>query len=239
MIRLTCKAVLFDLDGVLADSTAIVDRVWREWAAERELDADSVMSVAHGRPAAEVIAAFAPQLLVDMEVRELERREADASGVVPIAGAMRLVASLPEGSWAVVTSGTTPLAASRLHAIGAPGPRVLITANDVRAGKPNPEGYVHAARRLGAAPEECLVIEDSPAGVEAARAGGMTVIGVTTTFRAESLVGVIAHVPSLEAVILESVSEGGDGLPTLNLSVTTGDLPTSGVGGSPPKGGLR
>jgi mannitol-1-/sugar-/sorbitol-6-phosphatase len=232
VIRLTCKAVLFDLDGVLADSTAIVDRVWREWAVERELDADSVMSVAHGRPAAEVIASFAPQLPVETEVRELERREADASGVIPIAGAMTLVASLPEGSWAVVTSGTTPLAASRLHAIGAPGPRVLITANDVRAGKPNPEGYVHAARRLGVAPKECLVMEDSPAGVEAARAGGMPVIGVTTTFPAESLVGVIAHVPSLEAVTLERVSEDGDGLPTLNLLVTTGDLPTSGVGGS-------
>jgi len=219
VIRLTCKAILFDLDGVLADSTAIVDRVWREWAAERGFDGDALMSIAHGRPAAEVIAAVAPQLSVEKEVRELEEREADASGVVPIAGAMTLVASLPEGSWAVVTSGTPPLAASRLSAIGAPEPRVLITANDVRAGKPNPEGYVHAARRLGAAPAECVVIEDSPAGVEAARAGDMAVIGVTTTFPAENLTGVAAHVNSLEAVILESVVAEDDGLPLLTLSV--------------------
>ena len=219
MIRLTCKAVLFDLDGVLADSTAIVDRVWREWAVERDLDGDALMNIAHGRPAAEVIAAVAPELSVETEVRELETREEDASGVVPIAGAMRLVASLPAGSWAVVTSGTPPLAASRLRAIGAPEPPVLITANDVRAGKPNPEGYVHAARCLGAAPGECIVIEDSPAGVEAARAGNMAVIGVTTTFLAESLTGVAAHVNSLEAVILESVASEDDGLPLMTLRV--------------------
>ncbi len=218
MIRLTCKAVLFDLDGVLADSTAIVDRVWREWAVERDLDGDAVMSIAHGRPAAEVIAAVAPQLSVEAEVRELERREADAPGVVPIAGAMRLVASLPERSWAVVTSGTSPLATSRLRAIRAT-PGVLVTADDVRAGKPNPEGYLRAAGSLGASPAECVVIEDSPAGVEAGRAEGMTVIGVTTTFPASSLAGVAAHVKSLEAVILESVAPGGDCLPLLTLRV--------------------
>ncbi|MDQ5874112.1 MAG: HAD-IA family hydrolase [Actinomycetota bacterium] len=219
MIRLTCKAVLFDLDGVLADSTAIVDRVWREWAAERDLDGDALMSIAHGRPAAEVIAAVAPRLSVEEEVRELERREADASGVAPIAGAMRLLASLPERSWAVVTSGTAPLAASRLRAIEAPEPPLLITADDVRAGKPNPEGYLKAAQSLGAAPAECVVIEDSPAGVEAGRAGGMAVIGVTTTFPAESLAGATAVVPSLEAVILETVAEEGDGLPTFTMRV--------------------
>ena len=219
MIRLTCKAVLFDLDGVLADSTAIVDRVWREWAAERDLDGDALMSIAHGRPAAEVIAAVAPQLSVEEEVRELERREADASGVAPIAGALRLLASLPERSWAVVTSGTSPLAASRLLAIDAPEPPVLVTADDVRAGKPNPEGYLKAARSLGAAPAECVVIEDSPAGVEAGRAGGMAVIGVTTTFPAESLAGATAVVPSLEAVVLETVAKEGDGLPTFTMRV--------------------
>lgn len=237
MIRLTCKAVLFDLDGVIVDSTAIVDRVWREWAAERELDGDAVMSIAHGRPAAEVIASVAPQLSVEAEVCELERGEADAPGVVPIAGATRLLASLPERSWAVVTSGTSPLATSRLSAIGV-APRVLVTADDVDEGKPNPEGYLRAAGRVGAAPEECVVIEDSPAGVEAGRTGGMAVIGVTTTFPAESLTGVAAHVPSLEAVVLEKVGEVGDGLPNLTLCVTTGGLATTGGGGSPPKRGL-
>ncbi|MDQ3662104.1 MAG: HAD-IA family hydrolase [Actinomycetota bacterium] len=218
-MRLSCKAVLFDLDGVLADSTAVVDRVWRLWAAERDLDGDALMSIAHGRPAAEVIAAIAPQLSAETEVRELERREADASDVLPIAGAVGLLASLPERSWAVVTSGTAPLAASRLRTIAAPKPPVLITANDVSAGKPDPEGYLEAARRLGAAPRECVVIEDSPAGVEAARAGGMAVIGVTTTFSAAALIGVKAHVKSLDEVTLDSVVEDGDGLPTLTLAV--------------------
>jgi mannitol-1-/sugar-/sorbitol-6-phosphatase len=218
-MSLTCRAVLFDLDGVLADSTAIVDRVWREWATQRGLDGDELMSIAHGRPAAQVIAGVAPQLSVEDEVRELERREADASGVVPIAGAMKLLASLPERSWAVVTSGTLPLAASRLRTIGAPEPPVLITANDVSAGKPNPEGYLKAARSLGASPAECVVIEDSPAGVEAARAGDMMVVGVTTTFPAASLVGVTAHVNSLEAIVLDSVAWEVDGLPFMTLRI--------------------
>jgi sugar-phosphatase len=177
------------------------------------------MEIAHGRPAAEVIAALAPQLSAESEVRLLEERERDASDVVPIAGAAELLASLPARSWAVVTSGTRPLAASRLHAIGAPDPPVIVTASDVGRGKPDPEGYLTAARRLGAEPEDCVVIEDTPPGIDAARAGGMAVIGVTTTYPAETLVGVDALVGSLEGITLAKVEDDRDGLPELLLRV--------------------
>ncbi|MBA2274040.1 MAG: HAD-IA family hydrolase [Actinobacteria bacterium] len=221
MTRFTCKAILFDLDGVLADSTAVVDRVWRVWAEERGFDGDAIMKVAHGRPSAEIIRDFAPDLSVESEVELLEHREAeDLSGLVGIPGAAELVRSLPPASWAVVTSGTSTVAGPRLAAVGIPAPCVLITANDILKGKPNPEGYLAAASRLGAPAGTCIVIEDSPAGLAAARAAGMRTIGVTTTFPLESLAPVDALVSSLEAVCLENVGEGtGGGLPVLELCV--------------------
>ncbi|MGH2820823.1 MAG: HAD family hydrolase, partial [Actinomycetota bacterium] len=106
-----CRAVLFDLDGVLADSTRAVDGVWRAWARERGLDGDAIMRVAHGRPAREIVSHFAPHLSAEEEVASLEEREAsDPAGLVAIAGAEDLLRALPGASWAVVTSGTTPLA---------------------------------------------------------------------------------------------------------------------------------
>lgn len=217
----TCKAILFDLDGVLADSTAVVDRVWRVWADERGLDGNAIMEVAHGRPSAEIIREIAPHLRVEEEVELLENREAeDLTGVVGILGAADFVRSLPPTSWAVVTSGTTTVARPRLAAVGIPEPPVLITANDIDMGKPDPEGYLAAAERLGAPANGCIVIEDSPAGLEAARAAGMKTIGVTTTFPAESLTPVDALVNSLEAVRLDGVhATPGDGLPDLEVSV--------------------
>ena len=222
--RLTCKAILFDLDGVLADSTAVVDRVWRVWADERGLDGDAIMAVAHGRPSAEIIRDLAPHLPVDEEVELLENREAeDLTGVVGILGAAALVHSLPRTSWAVVTSGTTTVARPRLAAVGIPDPPVLITANDIVNGKPDPEGYLTAAARLGAPATQCVVIEDSPAGLEAARSAGMGTIAVTTTFPAESLAPVDALVGSLEGVRLERVNKAtGERLPDLELSISAG-----------------
>ncbi|MBA3349360.1 MAG: HAD-IA family hydrolase, partial [Actinobacteria bacterium] len=180
-----------------------------------------IMEVAHGRPSAEIIRDIAPHLEVEAEVELLENREAeDLGGVVGILGAADLVRSLPPASWAVVTSGTLTVAGPRLEAVGIPEPPVLITAGDIVNGKPDPEGYLAAARRLGAPAEKCIVIEDSPAGLEAARAAGMKTIGVTTTFSAESLIPVDALVSSLEAVSLVRVDKGsGDRLPDLELCV--------------------
>jgi sugar-phosphatase len=211
--------VLFDLDGVLADSTGLVDRVWRAWARERGLDGSEIMRIAHGRPATEVIRAVAPHLDAEGEVELLEGREAGEAGIVAVAGAVELVASLPASSWGVVTSGRGPLALSRLRAIGLPDPAVLVTADDVARGKPDPEGYLAAGRRIGAPSSDCLVIEDSPAGIQAARAAGMAVLGVTTTYPADELTRAAALVETLDAVRLSGVEAHRDGPPWLEIAV--------------------
>jgi sugar-phosphatase len=184
-----CSAILFDLDGVLADSTGAVDREWREWAQQKGLDGNAIVAIAHGVRAIEVIQRMAPHLDAEAEVRELERREVDhqEGGVTVMPGAVALVGSIPEGRWGVVTSGTRPLATARLRFCGLPVPKVLVTADDVAHGKPHPEPYLKGAERLGFDPAECLVVEDAPAGIESAHAGGMKVVGITSTYAAERL----------------------------------------------------
>lgn len=220
-----CRAVLFDLDGVLVDSTGVVEAVWRAWATDRGLDGNELMRVAHGRPAKEIIALYAPHLRADKEVRLLEEREAaDLSGLVAIAGARELVQSLPPESWGVVTSGTTPLATSRLEGIGLAPPAVLVTADDVARGKPDPEAYLRAADALLVPPADCVVIEDAPAGVEAGIAAGMRVIAVTTTFAPADLARAHAIVATLEQVAARVT---GDEVqpPPLELLVSTSHTP--------------
>ncbi|WP_433697181.1 HAD-IA family hydrolase [Nocardiopsis sp. CA-288880] len=133
-----------------------------------------------GRTNAELVAEVAPHLDAVAEARRMVEREVeDTGGITACAGAAELVASLPRGSWAIVTSGHRPVALARLRASGLPVPEVLVTADDVRVGKPAPEGYLAAARRLGVQAYECLVIEDSAAGLLAAEAGGIRAIAVT------------------------------------------------------------
>jgi sugar-phosphatase len=184
-----CSAILFDLDGVLADSTRAVDREWRDWAQQKGLDGNAIVAIAHGVRAIEVIQRMAPHLDAEAEVRELERREVDhqEGGVSVMPGAVALVGSIPEGRWGVVTSGTRPLASARLRFCGLPVPKVLVTADDVAHGKPHPEPYLKGAERLGFDPAECLVIEDAPAGIQSAHAGGMKVVGITSTYAADAL----------------------------------------------------
>jgi sugar-phosphatase len=183
-----CAAILFDLDGVLVDSTRSVDRQWRAWARQKGVDGDKVMAIAHGVRTIEVIRAVAPHLDADAEVWELENREADdQEGVDIMPGAIELVRSIPEGRWGVVTSGTRLLASARLRFGGLPVPKILVTAEDVTNGKPHPEPYLKGAERMGVNPAECLVIEDAPAGIQAARAGGMKVVGITSTYAAAKL----------------------------------------------------
>ena len=134
MIDFYCSAILFDLDGVLVDSTRSVDRQWRAWAREHGVDGDQVIAIGHGVRAIEVIRAVAPHLDAEAEVRKLESREADdRAGVVVMPGAVELVRAIPEGRWGVVTSGTRHLASARLRLAGIPIPRVLVTAEDVAA----------------------------------------------------------------------------------------------------------
>jgi mannitol-1-/sugar-/sorbitol-6-phosphatase len=185
---LTCSAVLFDLDGVLVDSTAVVERVWKTWANEHGLDPDYVIQWAHGRRSIETIRRVAPQLEAAKENLKVEQREIeDLEGVRAIEGAAELIASIPPGHWTVVTSATRALAEVRMGYVHLPLPKDAITAEMVERGKPDPEPYLKGAALLGFAPAECLVIEDTAAGIAAAKSAGMQAIGLTTTYAAHEL----------------------------------------------------
>jgi sugar-phosphatase len=182
MINLRCRAVLFDLDGVLIDSTPAVARVWHRWAIEHGFEPERVVKMAHGRPSRTTIRELLPNADIAVEDRELERREIeDLDGVVPIAGALQLLASLPHDRWTIATSGTRPLAEVRLRAAGLPIPKTMITSNDVKIGKPDPEPYLKAAAILRYAASDCVVVEDAPAGIRSGKAAGSRVIAFTTT----------------------------------------------------------
>lgn len=206
-------AILFDLDGVLVDSTECVERSWRNWAASRGLDADRVMQVAHGRRTVETVALVAPHLALAEEVAALEGVEAHTTeGVYEIPGARELLERLPLDAWAIVTSGIRSVATLRIRHTGLPMPRVLVPADEITRGKPDPEGYLTAAARLGRAPGECVVVEDAPAGLEAARAAGMRSIGIAGTFPASALTMADLVVPSLTDLppeLLEAVASRG------------------------------
>jgi sugar-phosphatase len=177
-------AVLSDLDGVLVDSGADVERVWRSWAVARGLDPDEVGRAAHGVPAQHVIARLAPHLDAVAEAERVDALHAE-TGAVALPGAAELLASV--SPLAVVTSCSPPLAAARFAAAGLEPPAVLITSDVTARGKPHPDPYLAAAHALGVAPRDCLVIEDAPAGVAAGRAAGATVWAVTTTHAASDL----------------------------------------------------
>ncbi len=196
-----CSAILFDLDGVLVDSTHSVDRQWRMWAKEHAIDPEKVVTIAHGRRTIEVVRILAPHLPAEEETIRLERREAaDQDGVAVMPGAAELLRAIPDGRWCVVTSGTRHLATSRLRLAGLPLPKVLVSADDVAQGKPHPEPYLKGAELLGIKPEDCLVIEDAPLGIEAAHAAGMKVIALPTTFPATELQAADAIAEKLDQI---------------------------------------
>ena len=192
------KAIIFDLDGVLVDSAECIERTWRAWAIRNQLDPESVIAVAHGRRAIETVQLVAPQLSAEAELDSLAASESTTSeGVYEISGARELLEMLPADKWAVVTSGIRAVAEFRLRHAGLPVPPVMICADEISLGKPDPEGYLTAAERLGYSPAECLVIEDAPAGIDSARAAGMRVIAVATTYPPRMLTGADAIVERL------------------------------------------
>jgi mannitol-1-/sugar-/sorbitol-6-phosphatase len=196
-----CSAVLFDLDGVLVDSTRSVERQWRIWAREQGISGDKVATVSHGVRAVEVIRAVAPHLNAEEEVRKLESREAnDHDGVAVMPGAAELVHAIPADRWGVVTSGTRDLASERLHFFGIPAPKIMVTADDVAEGKPHPAPYLKGAELLGLDPAECLVIEDAPAGIQSAHAAGMKVIALASTYPASALSEADLVIPKLQGI---------------------------------------
>lgn len=187
VIDVAVDAVLFDLDGTLVDSTASVLRAWAAVAAELDVPLAEFEPYMHGIPGPQVFAAVLPTMPPD-QARALSARmnadqARDTDGVHPTPGAVAALGGLPPTRWAIVTSGDYGLATARIAAAGLPRPQVLITSDDVRAGKPDPECYLVAAARLDCTPARCLVVEDAPAGVAAGRAAGMPVLGVLTTYR--------------------------------------------------------
>lgn len=193
----TFAAVLFDMDGTLVDSTPAVARCWAQWAGEHQVPATALVNT-HGRPAAQIIADVLPTGQVPAALARIVALElADTDGVVPLPGALdALRATAPA---AIVTSCTRDLARARIAAAGLPAPAVLVTADDVRVGKPDPEPFLLAADRLGVDPARCLVVEDAPAGLAAGRAAGATTLAVAGTHDLAAL-DADAHAPDLSHV---------------------------------------
>ena len=219
MRRFECSAVIFDVDGVLVDSAAFVEQQWRRWASARGLRAEPFLRVCHGRRALETIRLAAPHLNAEAEVAAFgPAEETAAERIGALAGAGRLLATLPADTWGVATSAIRAAATARLRRAGLPVPAVLVSAEDVTRGKPSPDVYLLAASRIGAAPSECLVVEDAPAGIEAARAAGMAVVGLTTTHRADQL-SADALADSLAGVHLGRVDRRPEGTSLLEVLV--------------------
>lgn len=182
MNSLRCRGVLFDLDGVLVDSTPAVARVWAWWARQHGFDADKTVREAHGKPSIATIRELLPHADHDAENREVERHEIeDTDGVVPLPGALELLQTIPPEKWAIVTSCTRKLAEVRIAAAGLPKPKRMVTSTDVKKGKPDPEPYSKGAQLLGMPAAECVVIEDAPAGIRAGKAAGAYVVALRTT----------------------------------------------------------
>lgn len=196
-----CKAILFDLDGVLVNSGRAVERVWRRWAIARNLDPEYVIKNAHGRRSIETLRIIAPELEAAQENLRVEQMEIeDTEGITAVTGAAELLRKLPEERFTIVTSATQALAVARLRYAGLPVPRHFINADDVVNGKPSPEPYLKGAALLGFDPVDCLVFEDTPAGITAGKAAGMQVIALQTTYPAEELADADATVQSLAEV---------------------------------------
>src|SRR5229473_4823374 len=182
MTTIECKGLLFDLDGVLADSTPAVARVWTVWANKHGFDPQETVRKAHGRPSLATIRELLPEADHAAENAIVERMELeDIADVVALPGAVELLHALPANKWTVVTSCTRHLALVRLRAAGLPAPENPVTSNDITNGKPHPEPFLKGAALLGLAPADCAVFEDAPAGIRAGKAAGARVIALQTT----------------------------------------------------------
>ena len=179
VLTLRAEALLLDMDGTLVHSTTEVETVWRLWCQGHRLDPAPVLAMCHGVRSREVIRALAPQLGLAREVALLDELEIQHARVAePIAGARTLLGALSPARWVLVTSASQRVARHRLASAGLPLPRLLIGAEDVVRGKPDPEPYLLAARQLGLAPADCLVFEDAPAGIRSALQAGCQVVQI-------------------------------------------------------------
>jgi len=207
---LTARALLLDMDGTLVNSDAVVERCWRRWALRHGLDPEAALKVVHGRQGYATMAVLLPDRPMEQNYADnrvmLAEETADTEGVVPVGGAhafMDAIAPLPH---ALVTSADLALATVRMTAAGLRMPELRITAESVGASKPDPEGFLKGAASLGFEPADCVVFEDSEAGIAAGRAAGMRVVGVGPRAGAHSP---DAHVADLTRLRVEAAADGG------------------------------
>jgi sugar-phosphatase len=187
-VNVSCKAVLFDMDGTLVDSTRVVELAWGWWAARHHLALQTVLSFSHGRPTIATMEHFFPSRDHTEELKEMNHyEETQLEGIVAVPGAAQVVHALQDHPWGIVTSAWRKLAEARIIAAGLPLPNVIVPVDEIRNGKPEPEGFLHAAERLGVAPEACLAFEDTRPGIDAGLNAGMQVVGLLTTVPAEAL----------------------------------------------------
>ncbi len=208
-VLIRCKGVLFDMDGILISSLGSVERSWTRWAHMRGIDPAYAISVAHGRRAIETVAELRPDLDSVAELKVIEDFEVeDNEGLTVLPGVLNLLAALPKGAWTVVTSATERLARVRLAVGGIPVPDRIVTADQVKLGKPNPAPFLAGAALLGIQPGQCVVFEDSSSGAKAGRAAGCTVVATTFSHTVESLEAAHYLVSDLTDVRVEPQTDG-------------------------------
>ncbi|EKN5085829.1 sugar phosphatase [Yersinia enterocolitica] len=209
-----CKGFLFDLDGTLVDSLPAVERAWIGWAQSRGIDPSEVLEFIHGKQAITSLRHFMPgasDAELQAEFLALEHIEAnDTDGVTALPGAVSLLERLNSLSipWAIVTSGSVPVASARRAAGHLPEPKVFVTAEQVKHGKPMPDAYLLGAERLGLAPADCIVVEDAPAGILSGLAAGCQVIAVNAPADTPKLDQVDLVLSSLEHIAVEKTANG-------------------------------
>ncbi|VEA66922.1 Phosphatase YfbT [Serratia plymuthica] len=209
-----CKGFLFDLDGTLVDSLPAVERAWINWAKRRGINPQDVLDFIHGKQAITSLRHFMPgedEAAIQQEFLLLEQEEAqDTDGVTALPGAAALLARLNalDIPWAIVTSGSIPVATARRNAGGLPQPEVFITAEQVKHGKPQPDAYLLGAERLGLAPQDCVVVEDAAAGILSGLAAGCQVIAVNAPADAPKLDQVDLLLSSLDQIAVRKTVQG-------------------------------
>lgn len=215
-VTLAARAVLFDMDGTLVDSTAIVERVWAEFAGRYGLDLAEILRTSHGVRALDTVRRFAPEGAdINALVAELGHMElTETEGIVAVPGALQLLESLPADAVALVTSASPDLAAVRMAAAGVEMPAAVVTSENVSRGKPHPEGYLLGASLLGVSPLEAVVFEDAPAGIAAGVAAGIRTVAVGPNTGV--LPDGVLHIPDYTAVTV-SVEAGEDGRRVISL----------------------
>lgn len=214
MPEFECEAVLFDLDGVLVDSTKSVVEIWTAWSERNGISPRTTLEVIHGRRTAEALELLAPHLDIKSEAEKIEAGiTLKKGGTAAIPGADKLLRTLPLDRWCVVTSGLKEFAKVRLKDAGLPVPEILVSAEDVTNGKPDPEPYLKGAQLLKVEPTKCIVVEDALNGIQAGRAARMKVIGVATTYSASDLREADVAVKTLEDISVRLT----DGLVVVNI----------------------